>query len=255
MNQNQYAKYYDWEFELICTRQKHDVKLWKSLAERYGSPILDVCCGSGRITQELAKSGYEVTALDNCPEMLEILEDKRLKNVKTVLADMRNFTLDRKFNFAFISYSSFQQLLNLEDQIDCLETIRKHLTEDGVLGIDINPHVLEGLEIQKKEVAYIADFPRHQSRITMFTSHRIDRINQIKHWNDTYVEVFPNGEKTEFINRESLKECSMGYMKILFGKCDYEIVDVFGDFDGGKVTKDSENVIWVVKPLDSSSED
>ena len=64
MNFNEYAKIYDWEFELICTRQKHDVRIWKKLAKRYGGPILDICCGTGRITQELAEMGFEITALD-----------------------------------------------------------------------------------------------------------------------------------------------------------------------------------------------
>lgn len=246
MSRNDYAKFYDWEFELICTKQKHDVKIWKKLAAKYDGPILDICCGSGRITQELAKMGFEITALDNSPEMLEILQNKKLPNVQTKLADMRDFNLDHKFKFAIISYSSFQQLLSQEDQIKCLETIKQYLTEGGVLGIDINPHICEGSDVLEKEIDYIADFPAHNSRVTMFTSHRIDRINQIKHWEDTYVEINADGNKQEFMNHLSLKECSIDYMKLLFEKCGYNIIDVFGDFDGGKVTQDSENVIWVV---------
>ncbi|MDO9577948.1 MAG: class I SAM-dependent methyltransferase [Candidatus Cloacimonadales bacterium] len=246
MKRKNYAGFYDWEFELICTRQRHDVKLWKKLATKYGGPILDICCGTGRITQELAKMGFEITALDNSPEMLEILEKKKLPKVQTVLADMRDFSLDRKFKFAFISYSSFQQLLSLEDQAKCLNTIKRHLTDDGVLGIDINPHVLEGSDVQEKEISYIADFPARNSRVTMFTSHKIDLKNQIKHWEDTYVEIYPDGRKNEFINRESLKGCNRDDMQLLFEKCGYNIIDVFGDFDGGEMTEDSWNMVWVV---------
>lgn len=243
---NKYAQFYDWEFEFICTNQKHDVKIWKKLAANYGRPILDICCGSGRITQELSSMGFEISALDNSQEMLTILENKKLPNVKTVLADMTDFSLDQKFKFAFISYSSFQQLLSVEDQIKCLETVKLHLKEDGVLALDINPHICDGPDVLEKEIAYIADYPANNSRVTMFTSHKIDRKNQIKHWKDTYVEVDVNGNKREFINYISLKECSYDHMKMLFEKCGFKIINIFGDFDGRKVTQYSENVIYVV---------
>jgi trans-aconitate methyltransferase len=245
MTWNEFAKFYDWEFEMICTNQRHDVKIWKKLAAKYGGPILDVCCGSGRITQELAKMGFEITALDYSQEMLNILESKQLPNVQTVLADMTDFSLDQKFKFIFISYSSFQQLLSEEDQIKCFETIKRHLTDDGVLAFDLNPNVCEGPDILENEIAYIADYPANNSRVTMFTSHKIDRTNQIKHWKDTYVEV--DGNRREFVNYISLKECSKNHMKQLFEKTGYRIIDVFGDFEGGKVTKDSDNLIYVAK--------
>ncbi len=247
MNLNEYAKIYDWEFELICTRQKHDVKLWKKLAQQYGDPILDVCCGSGRVTQALAKMGFVITALDNSKEMLKILKNKHLRNVKTVLADMTDFSLEQKFKLIIISYSSFQQLLTLKDQAKCLESIKKHLAEDGVLAMDINPHILEGTDILENEIAFIADNPERNSRITMFTSHKIDRKNKIKHWQDTYVEINAEGKRNEFKNFISLKECDQNYMKMLFEKTGYKIINIFGDFDGGKVTANSDNMIYAVK--------
>ena len=242
-----YARYYDWEFDLICTRQKQDVKLWQKLAANFSDPILEICCGSGRITQKLAEAGFDITALDNSAEMLNLLKAKKLADVKPVLADMREFSLERKFNFAFIGYSSFQQILKQEDQISCLETIKLHLTKEGVLALDINPRICEGEDFAEKEIAYIADFPAPDSRLTMFTSHKIDRISQIKHWEDTYVEIYPDGRRTEFVNHISLKECSPDYMKLLFEKCGFQIVDVFGDFEGGEVNEESENIIWMVR--------
>jgi 2-polyprenyl-3-methyl-5-hydroxy-6-metoxy-1,4-benzoquinol methylase len=64
MSWDDFNKYYDWEFSIMCTRQKHDAVLWKKLAEEFGGPILELGCGSGRITIPLAEQGYEVNALD-----------------------------------------------------------------------------------------------------------------------------------------------------------------------------------------------
>ena len=251
MNWNGHAKYYDWEFELICTKQREDVHIWKALAKEFGDPILELCCGSGRITQELVKYGHNIYAIDNSIEMLEILRSKNLPNVEVHNSDMTTFKLDIKFKFAFISYSSFQQLLTLEEQIKCLNNIHDHLEDGGVLAMDINPQICEGAEILPRTHSYTAEYPINNSTLTMFTSYRIDRINQVKHWIGEYLEIADNGKERITYVDISLKECSKDHMKLLFEKCNFEIINIFGDFDEGNVTEDSENLIYVVKKISS----
>ncbi|MEA2095092.1 MAG: class I SAM-dependent methyltransferase [Candidatus Cloacimonadota bacterium] len=247
MNWDAHARYYDWEFELICTKQKEDIRIWKTLAKEFGGLILELCCGTGRITQELLKDGHHIFAIDNSNEMLNILRAKNLPNLEILNSDMTNFKLDRKFKFAFISYSSFQQLLTLEEQIKCLNNIHVHLEKGGVLAMDINPRICEGEDIQPRIQSYTAEYPPNNSTVTMYTSHRINRINQIKHWKDEYLEMSENGEERRTYVEISLKEYSLDYMKLLFGKCNFEILNIYGDFDKNEVTEDSENLIYVVR--------
>ena len=247
MNWNDYAIYYDWEFELICTNQREDIHIWKALAKKFGDSILELCCGSGRITQELIKDANNIFAIDNSNEMLDILRAKNLPNLEILNSNMTTFKLDRKFKFAFISYSSFQQLLTLEEQIKCLNNIHDHLEDGGVLAMDINPRICEGEEILPRTHSYTAKYPINNSTVTMYTSYRIDRINQVKHWRDEYLEIPQNGEEQITYVDISLKECSIDYMKLLFEKCNFEISNIYGDFDKGNVTIDSENLIYVVR--------
>lgn len=246
MNWNGHAKYYDWEFDLICTNQAEDIKIWKALAHEFEGPILELCCGSGRITQELMKDGYIITAIDNSFEMLKILKAKDLSNLELINSDIRTFKVNKKFRFAFISYSSFQQLLTLDDQLNCLTNIYEHLEDKGVLAMDINPRICEGLEVRPKMHAYTAKYLGN-STVTMYTSHKLDRIKQIKHWRDEYLRVDKNGEEVTTFIDISLKECSLDYMKLLFNKCKFEILDIYGDFNRGDVTEDSNNLIYVVR--------
>ena len=249
MNWNDHAKYYDWEFDLICTNQKEDIRIWKAIANEFGGPILELCCGSGRITQELIKEGHIITAIDNSNEMLDILKAKNLPNLEILNSDMTTFKLDRKFKFAFISYSSFQQLLTLEEQIKCLNNIHDHLEDGGVLAMDINPRICEGAENLPRTHSYTAEYALNNSTVTMYTSHKIDRINQVKHWRDDYLEIHDNGKEYRTYIDISLKECSLDYMKLLFEKCKFEIINIYGDFDEGEVTVESENLIYVVRKI------
>ncbi len=247
MNWNDHAKYYDWEFDLICTNQRNDVQIWKELAKEFGSPILEICCGSGRITEKLIKDGHIITAIDNSSEMLDKLKAKHLPNLEIYNSDMTTFKLDKKFNFAFISYSSFQQLLTINEQIKCLNNINDHLKNGGMLAMDINPRICVGEDSLPRTHSYTANYPINNSTVTMYTSHRIDRINQIKHWRDEYLEITENGEEQRTYVEISLKECSLDYMKLLFEKCGFEIISIFGDFDKGEVTEDSDNLIYMVR--------
>ena len=81
----------------------------------------------------------------------------------------------------------------------------------------------------------------------MYTSYRIDWINQVKHWKDEYLEIDEVGKEQRTFIEISLKECSKDYMKLLFIKCNFEIINIYGDFDKGDVTEDSENLIYVVR--------
>jgi len=247
MNWNEHAKYYDWEFDLICTNQRNDVRLWKALANEFGSPILEICCGSGRITEELIKDGHTITVIDNSEEMLNKLKAKNLPDLDIINSDMTSFILNRKFNFAFISYSSFQQLLTLDEQVKCLNNIREHLKDSGVLALDINPCICVGEDYQPRIHSYTANYPENKSTVSMYTSHTIDRIKQIKHWRDEYLEVGKYGEVQRTYVEISLKECSLDYMKLLFDKCGYEILNIYGDFDKGVVTEDSDNLIYLAR--------
>jgi hypothetical protein len=64
------ARFYDPFSELP------DADMYLTLAESYGSPILELASGTGRISFILAEAGYEVTGVEAAPEMLEIAKEK-----------------------------------------------------------------------------------------------------------------------------------------------------------------------------------
>ena len=238
------SRFYDWEFDLICSEQKKDVNMWLNLAEMFDDPILELCCGSGRITIPLSEKGFKITALDNSVEMLQLLKEKTNENIEIIESDMTSFHLEKKYRFAFISYSSFQQLLSKKEQIKCLKNIHKHLKNGGVLGIDINPCICEP-DVLTKTHLYTAWFQPNNSTVSMFTSHKIDWKNGIKHWQDTYVEIDKKGNETVYQNHVSLKECNHNYMINILEECGFTIIDIFGDFKEGQVTKNSNNIIYL----------
>lgn len=84
-----------------------------------GGPVLELCCGSGRITMKLAKAGFDITAVDLSEDMLANLKQqlegnyRRVKkNVKFIAADMNKLELEERFNLIIIGATSIRLMEN-----------------------------------------------------------------------------------------------------------------------------------------------
>jgi SAM-dependent methyltransferase len=119
----------------------NDVPFYLDLARQAaaaGHAVLELGCGTGRVTLAIAREGIDIVGLDNAPPMLDIARRKAtLEGVELtwVEADMGRFHLDRLFSLVIIPYRSFLHLLTDEDQASCLEAIRNHLVPGGRLAL------------------------------------------------------------------------------------------------------------------------
>lgn len=118
------------------------VDLAREAASR-GLPVLELGCGTGRVTIPVAQAGARTTGLDNAAPMLEIARRKALEagvNVTWVEGDMASFSFDERFGLVIIPFRSFTLLLTVEAQKACLACIREHLVEGGRLALNFfNP--------------------------------------------------------------------------------------------------------------------
>jgi SAM-dependent methyltransferase len=68
--------------------------------------VLELACGPGTFTSELARRATSVDALDASPEMLEIAATRTAPatNVRLVLVDLFTWTPDRRYDFVFFGF-------------------------------------------------------------------------------------------------------------------------------------------------------
>jgi SAM-dependent methyltransferase len=124
--------------DVECGAYAEDLPLWESLAAEHGDPVLDVGAGTGRVTLHLARAGYEVTALDRDPDLLDALE-RRAGDVAitTVVADARDFELRRRFSLCMVPMQTIQLLGGPEGRARFLHCARRHVLPEGVLAVAI----------------------------------------------------------------------------------------------------------------------
>jgi SAM-dependent methyltransferase len=125
--------------DLECGGYVEDINMWRSLAGRCGNPILDVGAGTGRVTLDLARQGYDVTALDRDEVLLaELARRADGLTVTTVVADARDFELGRRFALCLVPMQTIQLLGGTDGRTAFLRCAHAHLAEGGLLAIAIS---------------------------------------------------------------------------------------------------------------------
>lgn len=99
--------------------------------------VLDVCCGCGHVTAELAERKYKVTGVDQSAALIAIAK-QRVANAAFVTSDIRSFTTERRFDAALSTFDSLNHLLELEDLRLALGRVRAAIIPGGCFVFDMN---------------------------------------------------------------------------------------------------------------------
>ncbi|HKY35399.1 MAG TPA: methyltransferase domain-containing protein [Polyangiaceae bacterium] len=104
------------------------------------SDVLDLCCGPGRASVELACRGARVTGVDRSAFMLEKARARATAaavDVEWVSSDMRDFVRPESYDLALSLFTSFGYFEAAKDNARVLKNVRRSLRPGGKLAMDL----------------------------------------------------------------------------------------------------------------------
>ena len=126
-------------YDLILKEIPYGFDFYTGLAKEAKGPVLDICCGTGRILLPCLQAGVDIEGLDLFAPMLDTLRQKgEALGLSPHLhqADMSDFDLPRRYALAMIPFNAVGHNMTQEAQIRCLSLCRQHLLPGGLLAFD-----------------------------------------------------------------------------------------------------------------------
>ena len=230
-----YADFYDWEN--AQTLDRRDVRFWQRLAARSVGPILELGCGTGRVTIPVARAGAHVVGVDRSAEMLGHAR-RRLKrarvngNVAWLRGDIRMlpFRNGARFGLVMAPYGILQSLVRESDLKATVASVNRVLAPGGVFGLDLVPDLPVWKEYRNR-VRFRGTRRGGRSRITLVESVRQDRAKKLTIFDQEFVEQ-RGGER--HARRFSLvfRTLTIPQMARRLERAGFRIRAVLGDYDG-----------------------
>lgn len=197
------AKYYcpPDVYDLVYADFVRDIEPHVAEARAARGPVLEACCGNGRLMIPTLEAGVACDGFDLDPDMLEDLKRKLAeRGLRAGLhhADMRDFTLPRRYARVVIGFNTFGHNLTQQDQLATLRCCREHLEEGGHLSIVMfHPSVfkLVSFDGSPREVRTLPD-PAGPGSVRVVDASTADLVEQINTVKRRVERLDPNGTVT-----------------------------------------------------------
>lgn len=133
-----------YDLDMGLNNDGKDIAYYLAQAQCLSGDILELGCGTGRITVPLVKSGFRVTALDSSLAMLRIMKSKRKhlhleenQRLSVICADMRWNCLHSRYKMILCPFSLLTYLITDEDLRAFFQNIRAWLAPEGRFLMDV----------------------------------------------------------------------------------------------------------------------
>jgi len=247
---DEYAPFYDWEN--ARTLGKRDVPFWRNLAVHCGGPVLELGCGTGRISLPLARAGVGLVGIDRSEPMLVRARTRArraglARRLRLIRGDIRflPFASPAQDRFAMVMapYGLLQSLLRERHLMTTLAEIRRVLRPGGTFGIELVADLPAWEEYRRRLSLKGWRNRPGGTHVTLVETVRQDRARRLTIFDQEFTER--RGSRSQ-VHRFSLsfRTLSVPQMVKRLEKAGFEITALLGDYRGK--AWDPRADVWVI---------
>ena len=223
-----------WDLFRGDTSTWEDRFFYLDVVKKYGQPVLDVGCGTGRILLDFMQQGIDIDGVDNSPDMLARLHAKAKKldlNPAIYLQEMTALSLPRRYQTILVPSSSFQLLLDDASPAIAMRCFFEHLLPGGVLAMPFMTLWKKGDPLES-EVRREVIRPEDGATIRKWSHSRFDPNTGLEHTIDRY-EVIRDGkviQSEEHRQSPATRSYTQADAVALFAQAGFKEIKVFSEF-------------------------
>lgn len=203
-----------------------------------GASVLDLCCGPGRHSLELARRGFRVTGVDRTTSYLEKARANAKKEklaIKFVQDDMRCFCQPDTFDAAIMMFTSFGYFSDPAENRQVLANVFRSLRAGGVLIMDMMGKEVLARIFRERDWVEIDDVILMEERT----------VGKDWNWIETKWILLKGKERKEF--KFSLWLCSARELSQLLGDCGFGPAAIYGDLEGAPYDQKAKRLVAVAR--------
>ena len=199
-----------------------------------GSHVLDLCCGPGRHTIELAAHGFNVTAVDRTEYYLnqarQLANEKEL-SIDFICEDMRTFIMPDSFDLVLNLFTSFGYFEDKEDDKKVVDNVFKSLKKGGRFLIDL----------MGKEVLARLFRERDWYEVDGITLLEERKLHRNWSWIESRWIMMNDDDKME--HKISHRLYAASELIDLFRDCGFSYVRAYGDLSGNPYDQNASRLV------------
>jgi ubiquinone/menaquinone biosynthesis C-methylase UbiE len=239
---DEYAPFYDWENAQTLGRR--DVPFWQRVAAEAQGVVLELGCGTGRVSLPLARAGVQLVGIDRSQPMLARAIARTPGTSRTpafVRGDIRALPFaPRSFAMVLAPYGVLQSLIRERDLGATLESVARVLRRGGTFGIDLVPDVPNWREY-KNQVQL--EGKMRGASVTLVESVRQDPKRRLTTFEQRYVER-RGGRAKEHTFELTFRTLSVSQMTRRLESAGFRVETVLGDYRGRPW--DARADVWII---------
>ena len=203
--------------------------------------VLDLGCGTGKLTRIMQAKGYDMIGVDNAMDMLEIAMSEESEGILYLLQDMRELELYGKVDGVYSACDCLNYILEEEDLLQIFNKVREYLDKDGVFVFDINT------EYKYTELMADNTFAENREDSSFIWENYYDTHEQINEYDLTLFLRQSNDTFLRFQELHYQRFYSLETIIQLLEKAGFEVCSVFDGYTENKVSDESEKITIVAK--------
>lgn len=160
-----------------------DSQIYPELIKQYfGTHVLELGCGTGRLAIPLAQNGCNVTGIEYEKDMISLLlsKDYPKDRLSVIQGDARNFNIDKRFDVVLLACNFLNMFTAPSDVLEILASSKRHLKPGGSIIIDSSVPDLASMA-KENGMAFISEFKTSRGTTLRDTfTPRYDFVNQLE---------------------------------------------------------------------------